>query len=145
MNLTGLLSASMLDSSQRVLIQIVIPLWYCSKGNRSKTALRACSSAALEELSSHRLVFLLSSDDPGPWDPRPSGRGAITMSEYIPRSCRARSTGDGRCIRFQHGNTGCKAANHLFDFVFFFASCVATVCERKRLDAIIESGCALHE
>ena len=45
-------------------------MWYCSQGNRTKTALRACSSAGLEEGSSLRLVFLLSSDDPGPWEPR---------------------------------------------------------------------------
>ena len=45
-------------------------MWYCSHGNRSKTALRACSSSGLEKVSSLRLVFLLSSDDPGPWDPR---------------------------------------------------------------------------
>ena len=60
----------MLDSSQRLLIQFVIPVWYCSHGNRSKTAVRACSSSGLEKVSSLRLVFLLSSDDPGPWDPR---------------------------------------------------------------------------
>ena len=56
-------------SSQRLLIDFVIPLWYCSHGNRSKIALRACSSSGLEKVSSLRLVFLLSSDDPGPWDP----------------------------------------------------------------------------
>ena len=39
------------------------------KENPSKTALRACSSSGLEKVSSLRLVFLLSSDDPGPWDP----------------------------------------------------------------------------
>ena len=66
---TGLLSAGMLDLSQRVLIHFVIPVWYCSHGNRRKTALRACSSAGLEKISSLRLVFLLSLDDPGPWDP----------------------------------------------------------------------------
>ena len=33
-------------------------------------ALRACSSSGLEKVSSLRLVFPLSSDDPGPWDPR---------------------------------------------------------------------------
>ena len=33
-------------------------------------ALRACSSSGLEKVSSLRLVLLLSSDDPGPWDPR---------------------------------------------------------------------------
>ena len=60
----------MLDSSQRLLIHFVIPLWYCSQGNRSKTALRACSSSGLENVSSLRLIFLLSFDDPGPWDPR---------------------------------------------------------------------------
>ena len=37
------------------------------------------------------------------------------MSEDIPRSCRARTTGDGRRIRFQCGHTGCKAANNLFN------------------------------
>ena len=56
--------------SQILFIQIVIPLWYCSHGNRSKTALRACSSSGVEKVSSLRTVFLLSSDDPGPWDPR---------------------------------------------------------------------------
>ena len=40
------------------------------QGNRSKTALRDCSSSGLESISSLRLVFLMSSDDPGPWDPR---------------------------------------------------------------------------
>ena len=33
-------------------------------------ALRACSSSGLEKVSSLRLVFLLSSDAPRPWDPR---------------------------------------------------------------------------
>ena len=37
--------------------------------NRSRTTLRACSSSALENVSSPRLVFLVSSDDTGPWDP----------------------------------------------------------------------------
>ena len=46
---------------------------------------------------------------------RPSGCGAIAISEYIPRSCRAGYSGDGRCIRSQCGNTGCKAANHFFN------------------------------
>ena len=32
--------------------------------------LRACSSSGPEKVSSLRPVFLLSSDDPGPWDPR---------------------------------------------------------------------------
>ena len=39
-------------------------------GNCSRTALRACSSSGLEKVSSLRLVFLLLSDDPRPWDPR---------------------------------------------------------------------------
>ena len=34
------------------------------------TALRVCSSSRLEIVSSLRLVFLLSSADFGPWDPR---------------------------------------------------------------------------
>ena len=60
----------MLDSSQRFLIQIVSPVWYRSHGSRNKTALRACSSWELEKVSSLRLVFPLSSDDPWPSDPR---------------------------------------------------------------------------
>ena len=32
--------------------------------------LRACSPSGREKVSSLRFVFLLSSDDPGPWDPR---------------------------------------------------------------------------
>ena len=55
----------MLDCSQRLLIQFVIPLKYCSQ-NRNKTALLDSSSSVLEEVSSLRRVFLLSSDDPGP-------------------------------------------------------------------------------
>ena len=43
---------------------------YCPDGNRSKTALRACSSSELEKVSCLRLVFLLSSEDPWPWDTR---------------------------------------------------------------------------
>ena len=46
-----------------------MPWWYCSQGNRSKTELRGCSSSGLKSVSSLRLVFLLSADDPGPWDP----------------------------------------------------------------------------
>ena len=65
------------------------------------------------------------------------------MSEYVPRSYRVGSTGDGRCIRFQYGNTGCKAANHLFDIRNF--RIIRGNCMGKRLDAIFESGYALHE
>ena len=50
---------------------------------------------------------------------KPSGCGAINMSKKNPRSCRSASTGNGRCIRFQCGNTGCKAANHLFNIRYF--------------------------
>ena len=60
----------MLDFSQMLLIQFVTPVWHCSHGNCSRTALRACSSSGLEKVSSLRLVFLLPSDDPGPWDKR---------------------------------------------------------------------------
>ena len=57
--LTGLLKAGMLESSQRLLIHFVTPLWHCLQGNCSKMALRACSSSGLEKVSSLRLVFLL--------------------------------------------------------------------------------------
>ena len=65
----GLLQAGMWYFSQKLLIQVETPAWYCSHGNCSKTALRVGSSSGLEKVSSPRLVFLLSSDDPGPWDP----------------------------------------------------------------------------
>ena len=56
--------------SQRSLIQFVIPVWYCSHVNRNRTALRAFSSSGLVGVLSSRLMFPLSSDDQGPWDPR---------------------------------------------------------------------------
>ena len=74
---------------------------------------------------------------------RPSGCGAIAMSEDIPRSCRARSTGYGRRIRFQGGNTGCKAAHHLFNIRDF--RIIRDHYLGKRLDAIFEPGYALYE
>ena len=46
-------------------------------------------------------------------------------------------------IRFQYGNTGCKAANHLFDIRNF--RIMRGHCMGKRLDAIFVSGSALHE
>ena len=64
---------------------------------------------------------------------RPSGCGAIAMSEDIPRSCRAGSTGDGRRIVLQCGNTGCKAANHLF--IFRDLRIIRIHCLGQRLDA----------
>ena len=51
------------------LSQADTPAWHCSHGNRKRTALRACSSSGLENVSSLRLVFLPSSEDPGSWDP----------------------------------------------------------------------------
>ena len=60
----------MLAVVQMLLIQVETPAWYCSHGKCSKTALRACSSSGIEKVSSLRLVFLLSSDDPGRRDPR---------------------------------------------------------------------------
>ena len=65
----GLLKAGMLAVAQTLSSQIDTPAWYCSHGNCNRTALRACSSSGLEKVSSLRVVFLLSSDDPGPWDP----------------------------------------------------------------------------
>ena len=57
---TSVLSAGMLDLSQRVLIHFAILMWYCSQRNRTKTALPAWSSTRLEE--GLRLVFLLLQD-----------------------------------------------------------------------------------
>ena len=57
--LTSFLQTRILDSSQKLSIHFVIPL----------TPHRGCSSSVLECVSNFRRVFLLSSDDPGPWDP----------------------------------------------------------------------------
>ena len=85
-------------------------------------------NSGLQKISSLRLVFLLSSDDPGPWDPRepvavepsPCPRMFQDLAEPEPL--------DGRCIRFQCGNRGCKAAKDCSIFVTF-ASYEATVLE----------------
>ena len=101
---------------------------------------KACCVLTLD--SSQRLSILLCHQ---PWSmgpERPSGCGAIAISEYIPRSCRAGYSGDGRCIRSQCGNTGCKAANHLFNTRDFRKR---GICLGKRLDASVESGYALNE
>ena len=68
--LVALSRAGAIVVAQKLLIQAETPSRYCSNGNRSKTALRACSSSGLEKVSSLHLVFLLSSEDPWPWDPR---------------------------------------------------------------------------
>ena len=73
----------------------------------------------------------------------PSGCGAIAKSEKIPGSCRAGSSGDGRCIRFQCGNTGCKTADRWLNFRDL--RIIRGHCPGKRLDAIFESGYALNE
>ena len=49
----------MFEISQRLLHHFVIPVWYCSHWKRSKTALRACSSSGLENVSSLRPVFFI--------------------------------------------------------------------------------------
>ena len=67
--LVGLLCGAMPEFSKTLLNHSVTPVRYCAHGNRIRTALRACSSSGLADVSSLRLVFLLSSDDPGPWDP----------------------------------------------------------------------------
>ena len=66
---TSLLSADMLDSSQRLLIHIAIPVWYRSHGNRSKTALRACSWSGFEEKHVCISYFYCHLMILGPWDP----------------------------------------------------------------------------
>ena len=49
----------MLDFSQMLLIHMETTAWYCSHGNSSRTALRACSFSGLEMVSSLRLVFVI--------------------------------------------------------------------------------------
>ena len=66
--LIGLFGAGAPVVAQNLFIQADTPSRYCSHGNRSKTALRARSSSGLEEVSSLRLAFLLSSEDR--WYPR---------------------------------------------------------------------------
>ena len=126
----------MLDSSQTLLIQLVVPVWYCSHGNRSKTALRACSSSGLENVSSLRLVFLLSPDDPGPWDPRDPVAVDPLLSKHVPRSCRVRTTGPRSCICFQRTDASHKTPNNLGNICNL--SRLGGHCLSKRLDSIFD-------
>ena len=64
----GILCAGMLVVARNLLSHVDTPAWNCSHRNCNKTALRAFSSSGFEKVSSLRLVFLFSSDDPGPWD-----------------------------------------------------------------------------
>ena len=57
----------MLDFSKKLLIQLAV--WYYSHGNRSKTALRACSSSGLEKQSTF-VSYSHCHQMTGPWDPR---------------------------------------------------------------------------
>ena len=102
-------------------------MWYCSRRNRSKKALRTCSSSGLEKVSSLRLVFLVSSDDPGPWDRRDP---AAVEPSLCPRM-------------FQGGNASQEAPNNLFNTCDL--SRLDGHCLRKRLDRIFNSGHALQE
>ena len=84
--LTSLLCAA---CSQRVLIHLVHLLWYCSQGNRSKTALRASSSAGFWE--SLKSTPRISTFTRRPWalgHEKPNVCGTITLSRQVPRSCR---------------------------------------------------------
>ena len=65
----GLLAAGKSVVARNLLNLVDTPAWNCSHGNSKRTALRAFSSSGFEKVSSLRLVFLLSSDDRGPWDP----------------------------------------------------------------------------
>ena len=66
--LTGLLCAGLLDSSQKWIDPLCIPVWSCSHENRNRKALRAHSSSGIVTESGLRLVLLLSHDVPGSWD-----------------------------------------------------------------------------
>ena len=57
------------NATSVLLSQPETPAWRCSHGNSRRTALRAFSSSGFENVSSLRLVFLLSSKDPGSRDP----------------------------------------------------------------------------
>ena len=56
MNSDGFVKAGMLDFSQMLLIQLVSAVWCCSRGTRSKTALRAGASSGLESIKSTSCV-----------------------------------------------------------------------------------------
>ena len=73
---TGLMWAGILDLFQRVLLHIVVPVWYCSHGNRSKTALRACSSSI-------KSAYFVSVIVRWPWAMGPYGCGARILQHRI--------------------------------------------------------------
>ena len=117
----------------------VNPARYCSHGHRNRTALRACSSSGLVHVSSLRLVFLLSSDDPGPWDPvavKPSLRPS-TFQDLVESG---HSDPEG-CVCSQRGDASHKTPNNLLDTSI---SRLGSQCLSKRLDAIFDSSHVLY-
>ena len=67
----------------------------------------------LSKVSSLRLVFLLSSDDPGPWDPRDPVAVDPLLVKDVPTSCRVKAPGHRSCICFQRSDASHKTPNNL--------------------------------
>ena len=115
---------------------------FCSHGNRNsnRTALRACSSSGLVKVSSLRLVFLLSSDDPGPWDPTypVAVEPLLCPSTFEDLAESGLLEPEGALVSKEQG-----AQQFVQYFVIF--SRLGGHCVRKRLDAIFDPGRVLYE
>ena len=96
-----------MDFSQTLLIQFVIRVWYFSHGNRSKTALRACSSSGVSIPQVIRWPRAMGAE-------KYSGWGAVTMSEHIQKSCRVGAAGARGCTSFEFAHTCGESVEILF-------------------------------
>ena len=110
-----LLQAGLLDFSQMQLIHVETPAWYCSHGNCSGTALLGCSTSELDKVSSLRLVFLLSSDDPVPWDPRVRVAMEPSLCPSTLQDLAKAGALEPEATPFQSGDASKEAPNNLFN------------------------------
>ena len=107
-------------------------------------ALRACASSGLEKVSSLRLVFLLSADDPGPWDPRdPVAVEPLLCPSMFQDLAESGATGARGCTCFQRGDASHKTPNNLFNICNL--SRLGGHCPSKRQDAIFDPSRILYE
>ena len=97
----------------------------------------------LRKVSSLRLVFLLSSDDPGPWDPRDPVAAEPSPCRSTIQDLAEPEPLEPEAAFASNGNASCDVPNNLFNSCNL--SCLGGHCLGKRLDAIFNSGRVLQE
>ena len=139
----GLLKAGMLVVAQNSSNHVDTPAWICSHGKCGKTALRAFSSSGFEKASSLRLVFLSSSEDPGPWDPSDPVAVEPSLCPSEIQELAELEPFEVEAALVSKVATRAEAANNLFNTCNL--SSLSGHCLGKRLDAIFDCGRVLQE